>query len=132
MDLASLYNLLNSFTDEQRHLERTAMLTDDPSKQAEIEKQVRAIAAIVTDIRGEVLARDLPGTRSIETAQEFEAHLRRILKAHARMTLARSNGAHGTPAVIHEIASAQPGAAPGQRAPASPPREEARAARSPV
>jgi hypothetical protein len=82
MNLATLYHLLNSFTDEKRYLETTTLLTDDPSRQAEIEQRAKTIATIVTDIRGEVLAREIPGERSPSTAQEFETHLYRILKAY--------------------------------------------------
>ncbi|TAN07720.1 MAG: hypothetical protein EPN38_05890 [Rhodanobacteraceae bacterium] len=82
MDLASLYNLLSSLTDEKSHLETTALLTDDPSRQLELERQALAVAGIVADIRGEVLARDLPATRTTVSAPEFEAHLHRVLKAY--------------------------------------------------
>lgn len=89
MNLATLCNLLDSFTEEQRHLETTARLTDDPARQAAIEQRVQMVAAIVSDVRGEVLEREQPGARSNGTAQEFEAHLHRVLKAYGQAGPAR-------------------------------------------
>jgi hypothetical protein len=85
MNLATLCDLLDGFTDEKRRLETTALLTDDPSRRADIEQRVRTIAIIVTDLRGEVLARESLGASRTGTEQEFETHLHRVLKAHGSM-----------------------------------------------
>lgn len=91
MDQATLCNLLDSFTDEKRRLETTALLTDDPSRRVAIEQRAHAIAIIVTDLRGEVYARDSASGRSTNSAApEFETHLHRVLKAHGSM-----ESAHG-------------------------------------
>lgn len=89
MNLATLCNLLDSLTEEQRHLETTVRLTNDPSRQAGVEQRIRTIAAIVSDIRGEVLEREQSSARSTGTAQEFEAHLHRVLKAYGQTEPAR-------------------------------------------
>ncbi len=104
MDLAALCNLLDSLTDEQRHLETTALLTDDPSRQAEFERRGRTVSTIVSDIRGEVLSRELPGARSTGTAQEFETHLHRILEAYACMALTCGDASNGDMDVRREKA----------------------------
>lgn len=115
MDLAALCNLLDSLTGEQRHLETTALLTDNPSRQAEFERRARTVSTIVSDIRGEVLSRELPGARSTGTAQEFETYLHRVLEAYARMAVARGDALDGAVVVRHEAASSDPDAMPSCR-----------------
>lgn len=115
MDLAALCNLWDSLTGEQRHLETTALLTDDPSRQAEFERRARTVSAIVSDIRGEVLSRELPGARSTGTAQEFETHLHRVLEANACMALACGDASNGVVDVRREEASSHPDAMPSCR-----------------
>lgn len=112
MDLAALYNLLDSLTGEQHHLETTALLADDPSRQAEFERRARAVSTIVSDIRGEVLSREVPGARSTCTAEEFETHVYRMLKAYARMQLACGDASNEAEVVRREAASPQPDAMP--------------------
>lgn len=110
MDLAALCNLLDSLTDEQRHLATTALLTDEPSRQAAFERRGRMVSTIVSDIRGEVLSRELPGARSSGTAQEFEAHLHRVLEAYACMALACGDASNGAVDVRREEAPSHPDA----------------------
>jgi hypothetical protein len=85
MDLLTLYHLLNDLTDEKCHLEATVLLTEDPARQSDLEQRVRHLSPLLAEIRGEILARELPGARSTVTAQEFETHVHRVLKAYASM-----------------------------------------------
>ncbi|GEM_PF-2822803 len=80
MNLVALHNLLNRFAEEKRHLEATALLTDDPGQQAGLELRTRKLTSIVAEIRGELLAREMCIERAPGTAQWFEARLRHILK----------------------------------------------------
>jgi hypothetical protein len=75
MNLLTLYRLLNDLTDEKRDLEATALLPHDPARLGELEQGARQLAPLIDEIRGEILARELPGARSNVTAQEFEIHL---------------------------------------------------------
>jgi hypothetical protein len=104
MDLAALCTLLDSLTGEQRHLETTALWTDDPSGRAAFERRARTVSAIVSDIRGEMLSRELPGARSSGTAQEFETHLHRALDAYARMAVECGETSNGIVAARREAA----------------------------
>jgi len=104
MDLAALCNLLDSLTGEQRHLEITALWTADPSRQAAFERRARTVSTIVSDIRGEMLSRELPGARSSGTAQEFETYLHRVLEAYARMAVECGETSNGAVAVRREAA----------------------------
>ena len=112
MDLAALCNLLDSLIGEQSHLQTTALLTEDPSRQAEFERQARTVSTIISDIRGEVLSRELPGARSIGAAQEFETHLHRVLEAYARMALACGGASNAAAVARREAASSYPDAMP--------------------
>lgn len=112
MDLASLYNLLSNFTDEKHRLDTTVQSTDNRSQRVALERQAQAVAVIVADIRGELLARELPGARSTGTAQEFETHLHRVLKAYARMALARGSVPNAARMVMRETAASHPDATP--------------------
>jgi hypothetical protein len=115
MDLAALCNLLDSLTGEQRHLETTALMTADPTRQAAFERRSRMVSTIVSDIRGEMLSRELPGARSTGTAQEFEAYLHRVLEAYARMAVACGETSSGIVAARRDAASSQPDAMPSFR-----------------
>lgn len=85
MDLLILYHLLDDLTDEKCCLEASMLVTDDPALQDDLKHRVRHLVALLAEIRGEVLARELPGARSTVTAQEFETHVHRVLKAYASM-----------------------------------------------
>jgi len=104
MDLAALCNLLDSLTGEQRHLEITALWTADPSRQAAFERRARTVSTIISDIRGEMLSRELPGARSSGTAQEFEAYLHRVLEAYARTAVECGETSNGAVAARREAA----------------------------
>lgn len=82
MDLLILYHLLNDLTDEKCCLEASMLVTDDPALQDDLKQRVRQLVPLLAEIRGEVLVRELPGARSTVTAQEFEIHLHRALKAY--------------------------------------------------
>jgi len=131
MDLAALFNLLDSLTGEQRHLETTALLTDDPSRQAAFERRVRTVSTIASDIRGEMLSRELPGARSTGTAQEFETYLHRVLEAYARMTVECGETSNWAIAARREAAWSHSDALPRCRYPRTPDCEEACQARMP-
>lgn len=83
MDLPNLYSLLTRFSETKQRLEAAALSTPDPAAQAEFEQQVKKTAIVMADLRGEILARELPGQRTSITAEDFEAHLDRILHAYA-------------------------------------------------
>lgn len=85
MNLLTLYHLLNDLIDEKCHLEDTALLTDDLARQSDLEQRARQIAPLLAEIRGEILTREQPGARSSVTAQEFETHVHRVLKAYGSM-----------------------------------------------
>jgi hypothetical protein len=91
MDLLTLYHLLNDLTDEKCHLEAT-VLTEDPARQSDLEQRVRHLGPLLAEIRGEILARELPGARSSVTAQEFETHVHRVLKAYGSMQSMHGEG----------------------------------------
>jgi len=57
-------------------------VTDDPALQDDLKHRVRHLVPLLAEIRGEVLARELPGGRSTVTAQDFETHVHRVLKAY--------------------------------------------------
>lgn len=73
MDLLTLYRSLNDLTNEKRDLEATVLLTDDPARQGDLERRARQLAPLIAEIRGEILARELPGATSIVVAQKFAA-----------------------------------------------------------
>lgn len=81
MDLLTLYRLLSDLTDEKHDLEATILLTDDPARQGSFEQRGRQLAALIAEIRGEILARELPGAKSNMTAQEFEIHIYHALQS---------------------------------------------------
>lgn len=85
MDLLILYHLLNDLTDEKCCLEASMLVTDDPALQDDLKHRVRHLVPLLAEIRGEVLAREVPGARSTVTAQEFEIHLHRALKLYGSM-----------------------------------------------
>lgn len=96
MDLATLYRLLSTLADEKHLLETAVLLVANPQQQTELEQRAHKIAVIVTDIRGEVVAREVPGASSATTTQEFEAHLRRVLSAHGLMESLRGKDVRKT------------------------------------
>lgn len=89
MDLLILYRLLNELTDEKRDLEASLLVTDDPARQDDLAQRLHQIIPILAEVRGEVVAREMPGARSTCTAQEFETHLHRVLKLYGRMMYGR-------------------------------------------
>lgn len=96
MDLLILYRLLNELTDEKRDLEASMLVTDDPARQDDLKQRVHQIIPLLAEIRGEVMARELPGARSTVTAQEFETHLHRVLKLYGSLQRARSRNMRQT------------------------------------
>ena len=89
MDLRILYHLLSDLTDEKCCLEAAMLGTDDPSLQDDLAQRMRRLVPLLAEVRGEMLARELPGARSTVTAQEFETHVHRVLKAYGYMEPAR-------------------------------------------
>ena len=85
MDLLTLYHLRDHLADEKFRLELSALTEDDPAHQHRLDQWMHRIDILLADVRGEVVAQELPGARSTVTAQEFEAHVHGVLKAYAAL-----------------------------------------------
>lgn len=87
MNLASLRSLLNDFTDEERHLEATAPVTDDPARHADLEQRARKIVSIVAGLGCEILVREMRVKRASGTAQWFDIRVRDLVNTHVTAEL---------------------------------------------
>lgn len=85
MNLLILYHLLHDLADEKCRLEASMRLTDDAAGQENLQQQMRHVAPLLVDIRGEILARELPATRPTGAAHDFETHLYTVLKAYGAL-----------------------------------------------
>src|SRR6185437_4584492 len=85
MDLLTLYHLRDHLADEKFRLELATMMEDDPAHQHQLEQWLHRIDMLLADVRGEVVAREVPGARSTVTAQAFEMHVHGVLKAYAAL-----------------------------------------------
>jgi len=85
MDLLTLYHLRDHLADEKFRLELSALTEDDPAHQHRLEQWMHRIDILLADVRGEVVAQELPGARSTVTAQEFETRVHGVLKAYAAL-----------------------------------------------
>lgn len=82
MDLLTLYHLRDHLAEEKFRLELSALMENDPAHKCRLEQWTHRINVLLAEVRGEVAAREVPGTRSSVTAQEFETHVHDVLKAY--------------------------------------------------
>jgi len=96
MDLLTLYHLRDHLADEKFRLELSALTEDEPAHQHRLDQWMHRIDILLADVRGEVVAQELPGARSTVTTQEFEAHVHGVLKAYAALDAMHAGEVRGT------------------------------------
>lgn len=83
MDTFTLCNLLESFEEDKRHDEASAMLATNACQQVRFMRLARMIAPVIADIRGEIHAREIREQRTPEEARWLDQRLDHALAAYA-------------------------------------------------